>query len=164
LFDTYKSVPEFREKLPRQLAQTVIRSFVPKKKYHRHEGPNEIDVPRNRPKMPALSKEAKQILLEACQDQNGIVLRIRTTSSMTIHTNGHNMVETRNPRIAALWDAALRELTAKGLLQDRETKEEVFSVTDDSYRVADLLRDQQFPIVSAWPTFVEHGSQISGRE
>ncbi len=139
LFETYDSISEFKEKLARQLAQTTIRHFVPKKKEHQ----NESAVPANRLRSPVLVELAKKLLVEASQDKNGIVLRVRTSSGLTIQTNGINFVDSPDPRTEAQWEGAIRQLRDNGLLQDRGYKGEVFSITDEGYRVADLVREQQ---------------------
>jgi hypothetical protein len=146
LLETYDSISEFKEKLTRQLAQTVIRYFIPKKNGRPSARPNEGEVPPNRTQVPTLSEEAKQLLIEASQDQGGIVLRVRTAFGLTIQTNGKNLVDNREPRIESQWEGALRQLREKGLLQDRGNKGEVFSLTDEGYRIADLLREQQFHV------------------
>jgi hypothetical protein len=133
LFETYDSISEFKEKLTRQLAQTVIRYFVPKKE-HLREGPSETEAPPKRAKLPALSNKAKQLLTEACRDKSGRVLRVRTMHGLTIQTNGKNLVENRDAE--AQWEGALRTLADNGLLQDRGAKGEVYSLTDEGYQMA----------------------------
>jgi hypothetical protein len=146
LFETYDSISEFKEKLTRQLAQTVIRYFVPKKNGRPSQKPSGSEAPVSRPQLPALSEEAKQLLMEASQDKGGIVLRVRTNFGLAIQTNGRNLVENQHGRIEAKWEGGLRQLREHGLLQDRGSKGEVFSLTDEGYRVADLLHEQQFNV------------------
>ena len=64
LVETYESISEFREKLTRQLAQTVLRSFPGAKS----EGAAEPDASVSRPTM---STEATQLLINTAQDSNG---------------------------------------------------------------------------------------------
>lgn len=141
LFETYGSLSEFKDKLTRQLAQTVNRYFVAKKNGRAADG-DERNVLRE-PRLPTLSEAARELLSQACQDEGGTVLRLLTTEGLTVQTNGRNLVENQQPRTAARWDAAVRELCDRGLLQDRGYKGEVFSVTDAGYRFADVLREQQ---------------------
>lgn len=141
LIETYNSVTEFREKFTRQLAQTAIRHFAPKKKERPSES-LEGAVPPSRTRLPALSDAAKKLLLEASQDKDGIILRLRTFEGLIIQSNGMNLVDNGEPGTEARWEGALRQLREKELIQDRGHKGEVFSLTDEGYRVADLLREQ----------------------
>jgi hypothetical protein len=84
--------------------------------------------------------------LEASQDENGIILRIRTSGGLTVQTNGRNLVENRDRRNEARWEEALRMLEDHGLILDRRRKREVLALTDEGYRAADLLRQQSFLI------------------
>lgn len=141
LIETYASVTEFREKFTRQLAQTAIRHFSPKKKDRSSESP-ESKVPPRRTRLPALSGAAKKLLIEASQDKDGIILQLRTSEGLFVQSNGMNLVEDAEPRSEAQWEAAMRQLRESGLIQDRGHKGEVFSLTDEGYRVADLVREQ----------------------
>lgn len=139
LIETYDSISEFRDKLSRHLAQTVIRAFASKK----NGQVNGTGAPPSRPVAPALSPPAKKLLLEASQDEAGIVLRTRTNAGLTIQTNGWNLVDSRDPRTEARWEAALRQLCAGGLLQERGSKGEVFGLTEAGYQAAELFREHQ---------------------
>ena len=142
LFETYGSLSEFKDKLTRQLAQTVNRYFVAKQN-GRAVDEDERDVLREPPELPTLSEAARDLLFQASQDEGGTVLKLRTTEGLTVQTNGRNLTENQQPRTAAKWEAAVRELCDRGFLQDRGYKGEVFSVTDEGYRIADLLREKQ---------------------
>jgi hypothetical protein len=70
------------------------------------------------------------------------VLHYRANGVLRIATNGWNLVESRDSRTQARWEAALRQLREFSLLQERDAKGEVFSVTDEGFRVAELVGDQ----------------------
>src|SRR5437867_2217414 len=73
LYEEYESPEAFREKLTRQLAQTVLRHFTSKK-----NGDGQIaEETISRPKLPKLSETAKRLLIEASQDKNGKVYKSR---------------------------------------------------------------------------------------
>jgi len=144
LFETYDSISVFKDKLTRQLAQTVIHKFIPKKKEPRNVGPSRTAISPSRLNLPALSVEASQLLTEASLDTSGVVLRLRTFQGLTIQTNGRNLVDSPDPKIEASWEEAVRNLTDNGLLQVRGGNGEVFSVTDAGFQVADILREQRF--------------------
>lgn len=122
----------------RQLAQTVLHRFAPKK---RRGYDAELDVESVTPQVPVLSEQAKRLLVEAAEDRRGVVLKLRRRSGLGIHTNGKNLAED-SPRDTARWERAIQELLNAGLLQNRGHKDEVFAVTDQGYRIADSLKEQ----------------------
>jgi len=140
LYSEYETQEDFRTTVSRQLAQTVIRHFTSNKNGN---GQSADDVAIAPPPVPDISEPAMQLLIEAAQDNRGMVLRIHSTAGVFIQTNGRNLVESDDPRTRARWEGALKELQSSGLLEDRGYKGEVFSVTDEGYRVADLLRERQ---------------------
>jgi hypothetical protein len=142
LYEQFESPEDFRGKLTRQLAQTVNHYFGSKKNALNGEGSNS-KVSAARPTVPALTDHAKRLLLAASTDPRGTILKLRSTSGLTIQTNGENLVEDQQPRSTARWQAALNELRESRLVQDRGHKGEVLGVTDEGYRVADLLREER---------------------
>jgi hypothetical protein len=143
LIETYDSIVDFREKLSRQLAQSVIRAFAPKK----NGRVNGKAVPPDAHEIPALSDYAKQLLIEASHDREGLVLQYRTNKGLRIETNGWNLAEGSDAKTQTRWAAALRQLREFGLLQERGSKGEVFSVTDEGFRVAELVSGQRSVIL-----------------
>lgn len=136
LYETYETIGDFSEKLTRQLAQTVIRNFATDPTDANQEDP--VD---SRPSVPSMSDETGQLLLEVAEDRNGQVLMVRTMSGMSVQVNGKNFVEQRNPRSEARWEGAVHELCQLELLQERGHKGEVFSITNEGYRIADAIRE-----------------------
>ena len=132
--EEYESLTEFREKFARQLAQTVIRSFA--------TGADEEVVPigtsRQR-SVPDLSDAARELLLEATKDGSGTILCLNTMGGSYVQTNGKSFTNPGDARSEALGRGAVKELQALRLIEDRSNKDEVFSVTDAGYRVAELL-------------------------
>jgi len=142
LYEQFESPEEFRGKLSRQLAQTVNHYFGSKKTELNGEG-DDSKLSASRPTVPALTDHAKRLLLAASTDPRGLILRSRTSFGLTMQTNGDNLVEDQQPRSASRWEAALDELRKSTLVHDRGHKGEVFAVTDEGYRVADLLREER---------------------
>ena len=133
LVEEYESLSEFREKLGRQLAHTVIRSFAKE---------DDVDVaPAVIPRrdVPDLSDAARDLLLEAAKDGTGTILCLNTIGGSHVQTNGKSFTEPGNVRSEARGRSAVKELQNLGLIEDRSYKGEVFSVTDAGYRVAELL-------------------------
>ena len=133
LIDEYDDLTSFREKLSRHLAHSVIRHFL--------SNGNEDEVerlPAEEP-IPAVSEAARDLLLEAVHDPNGMIMRLVTHSGVSVKTNGRNFVEGADPRSAARWRAAVDDLNDCGFVEDRAGKGEIFFVTDEGYKVANRL-------------------------
>lgn len=139
LYAEYESTEAFREKLTRQLAQTVMRHFASKK--------NDADVEPDRlshdARLPTLSEQAKIMLIEAAQEISGTIFKSRTMHGTSIHIGRKNLIDDQNPRIIARWEAALRALCEQGFVEDRGHQGEVFAVTDEGYRIVDRLKERQ---------------------
>ncbi len=139
LVETYESLGEFREKLARQLAQTVIRQFS--------SGPEEepaafaeLQVRRERETAGLrLSAEARELLIQAALDKNGTIIWYRTMSGLGIQANDRQFVERNDPRSEARWQAAFDQLKTLDLIRDVGHKGEVFNLTERGYKVADAL-------------------------
>lgn len=135
LIDEYDSLTEFRQKFSRQLAQTVIRYFSEAEVVE----DGTPDQAMNALAIPALTDAACELLSEAAKDANGIIMRIGTLAGFQIQTNKRQFVIEHAPRAEAKWLAAIKELQQLELIEDRGFKGELFQVTNEGYRVADLL-------------------------
>jgi hypothetical protein len=140
LIETYESLGEFRDKLARQLAQTVIRVFG----QGSGEEPGafaELQVRLGKEVAElGLSGEARELLTQAALDKNGTIMRYRTMSGLGIQTNDRQFVESGDPRSEARWQGAFDELKQLDLIRDVGHKGEVFNLTDRGYKIADALR------------------------
>jgi hypothetical protein len=133
LIETYDSLEEFREKFWRQLAQTIIRVYG-------NIGTTQAALtPPVAPAGPRLSDTAKQLLIEASKDNNGMVMCIRVMGGLVVQTNGKQLAEMGDPRSEARWKGAIEELMNFGLMEARGHKGEVFGLTNDGYQLADRL-------------------------
>ena len=88
-----------------------------------------------------VSDEAKAMLLEAKNDKNGHILKIRTMSGTSIKANGQNLIPDDNSRTVAKWEHALDELVNNDFVEEHGHKGEVFAVTHKGYEYADSLRE-----------------------
>lgn len=139
LVQEYESVSDFRIKLVRQLAQTIIERFPVDQPVAMPGVPLPVAVPA--PPIPDLSAEARDLLLQAAQDPDGYALMTLTFDGFSVNTNGQNLIsDRRDPRLAARWRAAVKQLVDTGLLDERDHKGEVFQITDEGYRVSSLLK------------------------
>jgi hypothetical protein len=135
LIEKYESISEFRDKFTRQLAQTVIRYFSVEK-----ESLTNFIQASEEKALPNLSDEAKQLLIEASLDSHGTILKIEAMDGVHISAHNTQFGEKGNARAEAKWKAAVNQLVNFNLIEDRGYKGEVFSMTDEGYRVADLLK------------------------
>ncbi len=87
-----------------------------------------------------ISDEAKTILLEAVNDKNGHIFKLRHTGGTSIATNGHDLIPDNNSRTIAKWEYALSELVSNDFVEERGYKGEVFAVTHKGYEYADTLK------------------------
>jgi hypothetical protein len=135
LIEEYDSPEDFKGKLSRQLAQTVLRHFSKK-----NGQPSESDLvlPRQ-PVVPKLSLYARLLLQEGAQDSRGIIRRSRSIHGLSILTNGINLAEDFAARNEAKWETALHELIENELIQERGSRSGIFSVTNEGYEIANLL-------------------------
>ena len=135
LVEEYESVTEFREKLTRQLAQTINWNFSP----DRSEEGNGAELSSLSGSKITLSEEAKELLLEAAQDESGVIMRLGTMDGTHVQTNKREFSDLGNPRSEAKWRAAVDELHGEDLIEDRAGKGEVFFMTNKGYEVVEKL-------------------------
>ena len=88
---------------------------------------------------PVLTEAARELLVEASQDLNGAIMMLGTTRGVHVQTNKREFVESDDARSAAQWKGAVDDLYELELIEDRVGTGNVFFVTDEGYRLADLL-------------------------
>jgi len=138
LIEKYDSPKLFKEKLGRQLAFTLnTNDYFALVKVETTSG--ETDVVDGTIRLPSLSSEARELLIQASLDKEGYIFRFESLGGLNIQTNGREFVEQGSPRSLALWDGALKELIREDLLQDSGQKGEIYRLTGRGYGVADLL-------------------------
>lgn len=133
LYQEYKTIEEFRDKLRRQLAQKILERFSDAEV-------SDQDNLSHPSALPKISDSAKALLLEASKDPQGEVLRLNMLAGLCIQTNKRNFVESMNPRSRAQWEAAHKELVDLGLLSDGGKRGEVFRLTNKGYSTAEELQ------------------------
>ena len=134
LVETYDSIGEFRDKLARQLAQTVINNSYFATASAGIEIPASVEESK-----PSLSAEAAELLSAASSDTNGTLAMLGTLQGLIIQANNKQFGTPGDPRSEAKYKGAAEELRSLGLIEDRGHKGEIFRVTNEGYRVADLL-------------------------
>lgn len=157
LVEEYESLDEFREKFSRQLAQTLIRAFphaaIGEQRPADEPAGGGLTAQRDHQPTTRLSADARDILsrlgtdartllVEATKDPYGSVLVTESFDGLSVETNARDFVAPKDDaRTEARWRGAVRELTACGLLEQRDLEGEVFSVTDQGFRFADTLTE-----------------------
>jgi len=136
LVESYDTLGEFRDKFSRQLTQTIIRVYPT-------GATTTTTTPQPPPATPPMSDEAKELLAAAAGDPTGGLMRIRHFGGLVVQASGRNFAKEGDPRSEARWESAIKELEELGFVEDRGNKREVFAVTDEGFRVADLLRSSQ---------------------
>lgn len=87
-----------------------------------------------------LSSEARTLLLAAAAG-DGHILMTRSSSGQSVQAGKKQFAQLKNARSEALWKSAVDELRHTGLIEDRGHQGEVFAVTNDGYKVADILNE-----------------------
>lgn len=141
LFEEYEDLSEFETKFSRHLGQTVIKRFVT-------DAAALLDLPEAPPRPPAprLTPAAHELLHEAVQDTNGMIMRLQSLQGTHVQTNRKEFVQARSPQESAKWRSAVDELRRLGLVEDRTGKGEVFFVTGAGYEADNLLLRADRPV------------------
>lgn len=140
LSDSYESTAEFHDKVRRHLAMTLNSNPYFTALSPTANGATAASTGASESTgVPALSREAKELLLEAVTG-GGDIMVIAWIGGSTVQANGRNFVEPNEPRSRAIWEGAVNELDRKGLVQAVGHKGEIFRVTREGYDAADLLR------------------------
>ncbi len=90
-----------------------------------------------------LSKEARELLLEATKGASGVISKTQTFNGLSVRTNGRNFVKVGNMRSAAKCEQAVKDLQNLELIEDPAGKGEVFEVTHKGFQIADSLGTSQ---------------------
>ena len=140
MVETYDSLGEFRDKFFRQLTQTIIRTYPITTASATLTATTPLPQP---PATPAMCDEAKELLEASASDPSGRLMRIRHLGGLIVQASGRNFSKEGDARSEARWEGVIRELEGLGFIEDRGYKREVFAVTDEGFRIADLLRSSQ---------------------
>lgn len=91
-----------------------------------------------------LSDDAKELLMEAANDRQGMIRMISTLGGLIIKTGNRSFVETGDPKLEARsearWKQAVQDLVDHGLIEDPTGKGKFFEVTHSGFQLADRLR------------------------
>jgi hypothetical protein len=138
LFETYSDYNDFRTKLYRQL-QLKINSDSSFAKVYTPLSGNEAPVESDIPNIPKLSREAQVLLKEASQAGDGDIFQLHMMGGFLVQSNSKTFGDRSSPRDQAIWEGAIDELEKLGLVKDRGHKRELFGITRDGYRIAEMI-------------------------
>jgi hypothetical protein len=137
LIHEYDDLATFKADFARHLAQTVIRSFIAHSASAAAAPDSESQ--QERPALVRLSTDAHAVLDSAVQE-DGSVMKISTLGGTHVQAGSTTLTsEPGSARDEARWIAAVDELLANTLVEDRTGKGQVFFVTHRGYDVADSL-------------------------
>ena len=134
IVEEYGSVTDFRNKLIRQLAQTINDNFG-----HMGIPEEELSVSSTRGFVANndLSDEAARLLSAAASE--GSVSIISTLGGTHVQAGGEAFCNPGDARSEAKCRRIINELETMGLLEDRNGRGEMLYVTDQGFSVADSL-------------------------
>ena len=89
---------------------------------------------------PEISKEAELILIEASNDEQGLIIRCESFEGPDISTNRKSLIPDNKPRTIAQWEKGMKDLISFNLIEDTNGKSNKFKVTVKGYKVADDLK------------------------
>ncbi|AWB33960.1 DUF4062 domain-containing protein [Orrella marina] len=136
LYESYDSHAEFKNKFYRHLQLKVNEHEL----FQVAEAePIDATVIESRTSLPDLAQEARILLKEASKDSRGTILQVRDMEGTSIHTNGKDLIQSKDRREVAKWEEALEQLRSHDLVVGRGYKGEVFEITNLGYQVADMI-------------------------
>jgi hypothetical protein len=129
--ESYADDKEFRGKFARHLDVTVNTHdyFKADAASSSVAIPKVLDPRRTGP----LTPWAQTILIEACDDFEAYIGRIKTGNSLRIQANGKQLVEQDDPAAAAKWEAAFQELLAGGFIRDAGCNGQLFQISTKGF-------------------------------
>ncbi len=157
LYEAYDDVNELREKFELVLNNILSDNTLLQNKETPEKAPTEteddkpayyessideivfIEDIKSAAEIPSLSESAIVLLKEAKLDTTGLIIRKRMINGTTIKTNNKNFVNNNDMTSVLKWEAAVREMEYKGLIEDRNYNGEIYQLTAEGYRIADLL-------------------------
>jgi hypothetical protein len=117
LYETYDAPSNFADKFRRQLATKINNDDFFRVQSSDHEALIDNVLTEAMAKIPAMSDEGRDLLLEAALDRNGQIIHLSVVGGEFIQTNGKSFGAEKDPRVKARWIGALQELVSLGLVQ-----------------------------------------------
>jgi hypothetical protein len=131
--ESYGDEKDLRAKFARQLDITVSNHVHFKPDAPVVAPANIIPMPCPAPVPKALSMCAQSILVEACDDFEAYVGRIRTPTMLRIQANGKQLVDRQDCDSIKKWDGAFHELVASEFIRDAGGNGQLFQITTKGF-------------------------------
>ena len=133
LYESYETTPEFREKVTRQIAQTIIKLVADSSPEH-----DLVDVfERALTDEISISADARELLKAGAADRHGRTTVMRAMAGTMIKSNDRQFnTDGASPSDVARWTAAIDELEANDLVRDKGHKGEVYGLTHSGFEYA----------------------------
>ncbi len=132
--DSYGDDKEFRAKFARHLEMAVtthehFKTIPAVPALEPGTVPHPLDPRRTGP----LSPWAQKILVEACDDFEAYIGRIKIGGTLKIQANGKQLVEQNIPETLAKWDSAFEELVSGGYIRDAGCNGQLFQISPKGF-------------------------------
>ena len=128
--DSYADDKEFRGKFARHLDVTVgTHDHFKIDAASSSASPVAIPKPLDPRRTGPLSPWAQTILIEACDDFEAYIGRIKVGGSLKIQANGKQLVEQDSPASIAKWEDAFEELLAGEFIRDAGCNGQLFQIS-----------------------------------
>lgn len=130
--DSYGDEKELRGKFARQLDVTVGNHV-----HFKTDAPALAEVIPAMPEPPAapkaLSMCAQSILVEACDDFEAYIGRIKVGGMLKIQANGKQLVDQQDPATIEKWDSAFQELLANDFIRNAGGNGQLFQISSKGF-------------------------------
>ena len=132
--DSYANDKEFRGKFARHLEVTVgthehFKMDAASASAPAAAIPKPLDPRRTGP----LSPWAQTILIEACDDFEAYIGRIKAGSTLKIQANGKQLVDGNSPESIAQWESAFEELLTGDFIRDAGCNGQLFQISTKGF-------------------------------
>jgi hypothetical protein len=132
--DLYGDEKEFRAKFARNLDATInTHPHFKVDEASQSSTAAESSSSGSRSAEASLSTCAQTILVEACDDFEAYIGRIKIGNMLKIQANGKQLVEQDNPEAAAKWDSAFHELLSGGYIRDAGCNGQLFQISTKGF-------------------------------
>ncbi len=129
--DSYGDEKDLRAKFARQLDLTVANHVH--FKTDSHESLEAVPMPPPAPTPKALSMCAQSILVEACDDFEAYVGRVKVGNMLRIQANGKQLVDQQDASTIEKWDSAFEELLANDFIHPAGGNGQLFQISTKGF-------------------------------
>ena len=136
--DTYGNEKEFRAKFARQL-ESVLKLHEHFRSAAEKPAPTPPGKPLDPRRTGPLDPWAQRILVEACDDFEAYIGRIKIGGTLRIQANGKQLVEQTDPESLARWESAFGELLEGAYIRDAGCNGQLFQISPKGFEFLKTL-------------------------